>query len=582
MFYKNLKALEKVNKSLAIRISKIRLEDAAKNISVIKNDNGEFLLTKGNNIIDDSPSPIKSSEKMYSEQIQRPLTRHDIIVIYGLGFGNLLDYVSEKSVSNIVLYEPDLEIIRFTMEYVDLTKYFDGRLYLTNNLAECSNYIKNKYLIGDKIECLYIKNYLLYRPSEFSLLTKKIADDCHNKIIDINTISQMSKVWIENIFSKIRLNKNLIPLNLLKNCYKGKTALILGAGPSLKDNISKIKENRDKFVIFTIHRTLEVLQNNDIVPDFCVVTDAMYTNAYFPKLKEEYVKSLNLVLDIKSDKYTAKLPCKRSFIFFTNNSIFSEKMLINSSSIKDLLETVGTSTLSAYNCAKFLGCKNFIFTGVDLAFKDNTAYCDGKNVVTISQSEVKIQNISRHTTQVKSVTGDYVKTREDYASFISQFEAIFAKDQNPNIYNLTDFGAYIKGMKYDSLDNIIKYLKINKINAENVIEETLGQSHFSGQKFYQTMHNIFADEYKKTTPILKEAQDWLDMYSEHPQFYEYASTIITKITSTMMLEEYIQVELLEFLRLIYKDNESEKREFLIKLFTSIIQYGKQLKYLIED
>ena len=519
---------------------------------------------------------------MYSEQIQRPLTRHDIIVIYGLGFGNLLDYVSEKSVSNIVLYEPDLEIIRFTMEYVDLTKYFDGRLYLTNNLAECSNYIKNKYLIGDKIECLYIKNYLLYRPSEFSLLTKKIADDCHNKIIDINTISQMSKVWIENIFSKIRLNKNLIPLNLLKNCYKGKTALILGAGPSLKDNISKIKENRDKFVIFTIHRTLEVLQNNDIVPDFCVVTDAMYTNAYFPKLKEEYVKSLNLVLDIKSDKYTAKLPCKRSFIFFTNNSIFSEKMLINSSSIKDLLETVGTSTLSAYNCAKFLGCKNFIFTGVDLAFKDNTAYCDGKNVVTISQSEVKIQNISRHTTQVKSVTGDYVKTREDYASFISQFEAIFAKDQNPNIYNLTDFGAYIKGMKYDSLDNIIKYLKINKINAENVIEETLGQSHFSGQKFYQTMHNIFADEYKKTTPILKEAQDWLDMYSEHPQFYEYASTIITKITSTMMLEEYIQVELLEFLRLIYKDNESEKREFLIKLFTSIIQYGKQLKYLVED
>ena len=352
MFYKNLKALEKVNKPLAIRLSKIRLEDAAKNISVIKNDNGEFLLTKGNNIIDDSPSPIKSSEKMYSEQIQRPLTRHDIIVIYGLGFGNLLDYVSEKSVSNIVLYEPDLEIIRFTMEYVDLTKYFDGRLYLTNNLAECSNYIKNKYLIGDKIECLYIKNYLLYRPSEFSLLTKKIADDCHNKIIDINTISQMSKVWIENIFSKIRLNKNLIPLNLLKNCYKGKTALILGAGPSLKDNISKIKENRDKFVIFTIHRTLEVLQNNDIVPDFCVVTDAMYTNAYFPKLKEEYVKSLNLVLDIKSDKYTAKLPCKRSFIFFTNNSIFSEKMLVNSSIVKDLLETVGTSTLSAYNCAK--------------------------------------------------------------------------------------------------------------------------------------------------------------------------------------------------------------------------------------
>ncbi len=72
------------------------------------------------------------------------------------------------------------------------------------------------------------------------------------------------------------------------------------------------------------------------------------------------------------------------------------------------------------------------------------------------------------------------------------------------------------------------------------------------------------------------------MYSEHPSFYEYASKIITKITSTMMLQEYIQVELLEFLRLIYKDNTQEKREFLIKLFTNIIYYGKQLEVLVKD
>ena len=113
------------------------------------------------------------------------------------------------------------------------------------------------------------------------------------------------------------------------------------------------------------------------------------------------------------------------------------------------------------------------------------------------------------------------------------------------------------------------------------MEETLSKSHFSVQNFYKIMHNIFENEYQKIKPILKDSKDWLDMYSEHPQFYDYATSILTQITSSMMLEEYIQVELLGFLRLIYKNDENEKRDFLIELFTNIITYGKQLEDLIE-
>lgn len=59
------------------------------------------------------------------------------------------------------------------------------------------------------------------------------------KIIDMNTIKKMSKVWINNSIKSFTNPKLRYPVNLLENTFKNKTALILGAGPSLKDNIEK-------------------------------------------------------------------------------------------------------------------------------------------------------------------------------------------------------------------------------------------------------------------------------------------------------------------------------------------------------
>ena len=46
-------------------------------------------------------------------------------------------------------------------------------------------------------------------------------------------------------------------LSDLENKYSGKTALILGAGPSLNDNIDKIKAKRESFVIFAVNKVVK-------------------------------------------------------------------------------------------------------------------------------------------------------------------------------------------------------------------------------------------------------------------------------------------------------------------------------------
>lgn len=579
MYKNNLEAIRKVNNLLAYKLEHLTLEEASRNLGAIKNEFGEYILTKNNKYVDDTPSPIASAKAIYDEQIKSATSRHDFIVIFGLGLGNLLDYAHTESISQLILYEPEIDIIRFTMEYVDLTKYFkDGRLYITNNLTDCTKYISEKYLLEDKIEFLFLKNYVLQKPSEFTVLTERIFEACQEKIVDMNTIKKMSKVWINNAIKSFTNQKFRYPVNLLENKFKDKTALVLGAGPSLKDNLEKIKNNREKFVIFTVHRTLETLRQNGITPDFCVIVDAQWVKTSITQ-DLEYLKDIKFIVDIKADNYIYSLPCKNLFTYFTKNSICAQKIATKMLGDIKLLDSAGTSTITAYKSARLMGCKNIIFAGVDLAFKEDTAYCDGKNVVVNTQTSVKIQNIVRDITEVKSITGEYIKTRVDYACFIKQFEKVFAQDKDANLYNLTTFGAFINGMKYDKLENLIEKLSPKAPNVQEILNNFIDTTTFKPQELIEQAKQVFKEEETRIKPLINDIDEWFEMYLEHPSFFDYATKIITKITSSMILSEYVQIELLRFTKLVLDKDEEKKKAFVLELFKQIKNFYKNLNNL---
>ena len=580
MFENNLKMLEKVNKTLANKVRKVSLDEASKLVSAIKNEKGEYILTCDNKFVDDTPSPLESAKKVYSELVKSATSRHDFIVIFGLGLGNLLDYTHTKSMCNLIVYEPDLNILRFTFEYVDLTKYFaDGRLFIASNFNECTDFIEKKYLLDDKIEFVYLKNYLLQHQSEFNVLTERIFDVCQRKIIDMNTIKQLSKQWIRNTFANLTGNDIHYPINLLENKFKGKTALVLGAGPSLKDNIEKIKANRDKFVIFAVHRTLETLRLNDIIPDFCVVVDTNFVSLSITK-DLKYLSEVNVIADIKADNYIKKLPFKNFFTYYSENSLFSKKLQAKLPNVIKTLETGGTSTICAYRCAKYLGFKNIIFAGIDLAFKNDTVYCDGQIAAANTQNSVKIQNTIREITTVKSITGDYVSTRVDYASFIKQFELLFAQDKVSNLYNLTTFGAYISRMNYVQLEEILEKISEENPQIDEVLKSVLIKNADIPEIVKKASIEILTEEKRKIQPIVDLTNEWFEMFAQHPNFFDYATKIMTKITSSMILQEYLQIEMLKFSKLVLSNDDAVKKEFLLNVFKLILSYDKSLYNLI--
>ena len=240
-------------------------------------------------------------------------------------------------------------------------------------------------------------------------------------------------------------------LSDLKDKFTGQTALILAAGPSLTENIEKIKVNRDKFVIFAVNKVLRVLEANEIVPDFLVCLDAQNVNATLTGL-ESFCAKTNCIMDLKSDSVLFTKNFKRIFVSFSKNDTVVKKIAEYNKIFT--YENGGTATAMAFVAAVKMGFSKIVFSGLDLAFKGDVIYSTGEVMNKISETQIKVSTTPKNLVKVKSVTGELVNTRDDYAAFIQHFETLIKDFGVKEVYNTTSFGAAIDGMKNVKFDEL--------------------------------------------------------------------------------------------------------------------------------
>ena len=454
MFDRNLEFID--NNGLKERLRKITLENSSRNMSYCMTPSNDYLLMKNNVPIDDINNPREAVRAMLKSTIKNPMEANDTIITFGIGLGYLLDEVYNKYNSKIFVYEPDTELLHFVLNNIDISEHLaSGRVYITDDLNELLRKLASSYITKDKVEIVYLKNYAVVKSQELLKLTQKVYETCKSKMVDVNTIIKFSKKWLMNALrniSKIN-NSTAYRLSDLEGSFTGQTALILAAGPSLAENIEKIKANRDKFVIFAVNKVLRLLESNGIIPDFAVCMDAGNIKTTLTGL-EDFCSKINCISDLKTDSVVLNRNFKRHFVTFSENDFVVKKLAEYNLFIK-AYEFGGSASTMAYVCAVKLGFSKIIFAGLDLAFKGDVLYSTGEEINKISDSQIAIGSVSKNIVKVKSVTGGLVSTRDDYAAFIPHFEALIKDlNQGAEVYNTTSFGALIEGMKNVSFDTI--------------------------------------------------------------------------------------------------------------------------------
>ena len=542
------------NSCLRDRLSKISFNDASKDFNCFIAKSGDYALAKKNFPYDDIENPVQSVIDTCLNTITEPPQKTDFIVIYGLGLGYILDEVYTRYQSRIIVYEPDLNLLRFVLENVDLSHILsDKRVFISNSCEECCSKISEHYLSHDNIDILYLKNYGLIKPKELILLSNMLFNTCKSKIADINSIKTISKAWVKNLINNVNSYKTLKPLYSIDNTVNYGTALILAAGPSLLDNLDLIKQYREKFTIFAVPKTLKLLQDNDIIPDFAVFADAI-NHLELKELNNDFISNLKIIADVKSDNIIASKQWKDVYFYFSNNTDFVNKLAQNG--IVKTYPAVGTSAINAVMCASQLGFNSIAICGFDLAFNGNIADCYNTNIVYGKNNSAKINGHTFDTTLVKSVSGEAVRTRKDYANFIPQCEKnIKTLPHELKLYNITDFGAYIQGVHYTNLQQLITNNVVSDINS--IIART---------KFKNVNLTSALDNEIKNMNELKE------LFSQP----EINFSKIYALKKSLLLSEYTRFELMELVQNDITPDTLQK--FVITVLNSI----EELKEMIES
>ena len=496
----NISHVAKYNKELADEILRFNCEKST--LQLVQNENNEFNLLKEGNFVHDIYGALNEAKRIIGS-IKNKEEKNIIRIIYGLGLGYLVDEAANNLNGKIIVYEPDLDIIKTVLSLAKIDGLFKDNVFLCSDKDSLMDFV---YALSNQDTNISI-TFLNYHKSLFlddikDVLYTAQKSQARHKGNRMTMYKKMPQA-ILNTFSNLEKIIKAQDILSLKDIYKGKTALCLSAGPSLAENIEIIKKNQDKFVIFALNPTVKLLAQHNIQPDFILYIETIDNSAQF---EYDIVQNSYLILEPYCHWKVYNLKSKGIFNYISQNS-FLNPWVLDCLKMQSNLQTVGTVSYMALVSAFLMGFEKIVVIGQDLAYKDGNCYAKGSHyenlrcvfkkelnkyviepdniekfekAVTPSSTDSKIIKLNAqkylkflndNIATIKAQNGSLIPTQTGYAIFVDIFKKL-AKELkviNPSLklINSSNGGAQIDNFENIELGEVVKDLSfIEKKNIE--------------------------------------------------------------------------------------------------------------------
>ncbi|MCQ2613178.1 MAG: DUF115 domain-containing protein [Treponemataceae bacterium] len=323
-------------------------------------------------------NPAAEAQKQISGLFARDENKtKDILVFFGFGLGYAVNEAArvfpEKT---IVVVEPDLIRLQTAFCALDWAPVFALKKIIFFVGTKHQNIIGILEKQGLK-NCLVIRNPAFEKHNQkyFADLQTLINRNIQKAATNAKTLKTFSKLWFSNSV------KNMMRLSECRgiSCFKGIfaesdiPALVVAAGPSLDRILPQLSRLKEHCVLICVDTALRALVNAGIEPDFVLVVDPQYWNArHFDRLK---TPGSFLVTEIASYPSVFRFECKEILL---GSSMFPlGKYLEQKTEIKGELAAGGSVSSTAWDFARYLGCRKIYLAGLDLSFPKGRTHTRG-------------------------------------------------------------------------------------------------------------------------------------------------------------------------------------------------------------
>ena len=600
---KNLTALANKDRELAERIAKHIVSD----VPQLVNENGFYNLVYKNTYLHNRQNPLSEAKEIFSMAANSPVAIH---LVYGLGLGYLFQVASANSAGTVILYEPDLNILRIVFSLVDFSNdILKNNVFISDSLEKTGEYIYKKSNTKNTPLMLTTPAYRDMNTQKFNEMVETLQRMVGRYNLDLKYTQQkffpIARTIIQNIPNLIKEP----PLSSIKDFYKGQTAVVVSAGPTLDRNIETIKKYRDNIVLIVVGTAIKTLVKHGITPDFLCIIETYDSSKQIEGLD---LSEVNFITEPFSNINLRKFKFKQIYSHISDNmpvnSFWSN--IINENTEEYLSK--GTVSYTALNVARILGCSKIVMVGQDLAYiegqcyskdsaykdlecrfnkennrweitaKDFDSFADSlsnypEREKRLEAARTRLKNLNNSLYYVKSIKGGQIPTESVYAAFIKPLSEFAQRFNDREFINTSLEGAQIDGYKNMPLEealkdtkpisnrNIISDYKFdiadikNKLKQETVRLKNILEEVKNGQKSVKNLNNDFKRYKNATVEVLKDLKKVSGIFLKLST--AYTNTLFDFITAKDRIE-------LDYAMKMSKSFEPENLETLITKFAA--------------
>ena len=468
-----------------------------------------------------------------ARKLIEPVKTQSCVAYYLLGLGlgyaleALVERVSEESI--FFVFEPDLRLLRVALEHRDLSRIIaSGRLNLMGRVDKAELFKKltpHSAMCSMGFEGITHAPSLTLHPEYFAELQTWMAEFAAFSRTSLNTLVINGRRTAENVSRNLGDYVGTPSVDALKDQYKGRPAIVVSAGPSLRKNKHLLNDASGRAVFIAVQTILQPLLEMGIEPQF--VTSLDYhdlSTRYYEKLPK----------DLRTHLIAEPKASPRIFDVYPGpvtvlGNDYADRLLreISGDVAKGRLRSGATVAHLAYYLAEHLGCDPIIFVGQDLGFSDGLAYAPGTNIdevwrpelnrfCTVEMKQWEFIARDRHILRrIPDHEGKPMYTEERLYTYLQQFERDFL-GTTTKIIDATEGGARKRGAESMRLAEAIRQFCDGPLPRPQVADGRPGQQWLRAGRCVASLQ-ARREEARQielisqdTLPLLEEIRDHVD------------------------------------------------------------------------
>ncbi len=376
------------------------------------------------------------------------LKQSALVAVRGFGLGHHVQELSTRLGRNgvVICFEPDVAMLRALLERVDFAAMFSRFNVVivttaddTGAMSDALHGLEGLIAAGVAIVDHPASKSRLGEASEtFAKTLLTVIQAARTNVV--TTLVQVEQTMM-NYMGNVHTYAACPGIADLENAAKGRTAVVVAAGPSLRKNIEQLRSPpvRERVVVIAVQTVLKQLLAMGIKPDYvCALDYHEISTRFYEGLTAADVEGVTLVVEPKASPaiiraFPGKIRCVGDDVL---------DRMIGSQLAKPMGELPPGATVAhlCYYLARHLGCDPVVLIGQDLGFTDHQYYSPGAAIHQVWASELgpfrtletlefeRIMRMRGWLRKLKDVSDKPIFTDEQMHTYLMQFERDFMRD----------------------------------------------------------------------------------------------------------------------------------------------------------